>query len=162
MISLKNSSEKTLFYSFDGGEFKFGPGEIKLLDDKVVKHLLHVSMTCAVGGSPLKVIPNDKAAEALLASPKASLDIVVLKNVSDKDVHLQQNGIDYVVPAGKILALPSNIAKVLFLRHVQAKRDDLVVDSPVAKTNDSIPSPSSAEKSQEEKEVDVKKNKWRK
>lgn len=132
MIGLKNTSEKAITAMFDGVEYTFTAKEVKLIPQAVASHLVKASFTCALGSSPLKIVPLDAIPGEILASPGAvSKDVVVLANTGDSPLDLTFNGEIYTIPAQDKRVFPADIGRALLRLHTEARRSGLVMSEVV-------------------------------
>ena len=126
MVGIKNSSENKVSACCNGSEYVFAPKEIKVLDGAIAQHLVNVTFTCALGASPLKLVAEKDVPAELLSSPAiVAPEILVLRNETDKDIDVAEDGKFYTVPAGGVYALPASVAKSIHARFVLARRTGL-------------------------------------
>lgn len=145
MIAIKNSSDKRLSYSFDGVDYFFNPQELRLLPEAVVNHLLKASHTCAVGGSPLKLVPSKDVKDELRASPACSPELKVIRNVSDKAVELVYNSVGVMIAPGAEVVLPRGEAEHHMSQQSRSKGNALELRDVPSKSE---PAPAAGEEPQ--------------
>lgn len=129
MTGIKNFSDAVIAHSFDGMEYKFQPKEIKVLPPHVAQHLVGATYTCALGASPLRLIAEKDVPAELTSTPQpVAPDLAVLRNGTEADIDVAEDGRFYTIPAGKTCVLPALMAKSIHERFVLARRTGLYLE----------------------------------
>lgn len=119
MVFLKNTSSKRIVFTVEAKDHFFEPLEIRPFQPAFAERLLRASQTCAVGGSPLKPVPEDQVPAEIKENPGKSPELAVLKNITDGVAELLYNGISKLVPAGETVILPRGVAEYHLSRQVR-------------------------------------------
>ena len=133
MVGLKNCSPESKSFDFAGVSYNFRPGELLVMTPHIAQHIIKASATCAIGGSPMKLImEKDIPAEVAMPGAVQSSVTIVLRNISDSAVSFLDDGIDFTIPAGGCLAFPQAVGARIYSRHVSARLHQLSLDVPEA------------------------------